>query len=96
MSAMEYFMAFWLLVLVKTPLLWVGWYIYKAVTDVPEQVLGEDDGGDPVRVTYGQGPRTRGPRGGLPIAARAPRRGDAGHDESATERPREPVGTPGE
>ena len=91
---MEYFLGFWLLVVVKLPLIWVGWYIYRAVKDVPETVLGEDDGGEPLRVAFEPGPRTRGPHGGLPVVARAPRRGDSGHDENAREAPREPVATP--
>lgn len=73
----------WLGLVLKLPVVWLCWFVYKTINDVPEQVLGEDDGGQPVAVVYGQGPRTRGPNGGLPLFGNVARRKDVGHDENA-------------
>lgn len=74
--------------MLKLPVLWLCWFVYKTINDTPEQVLGEDDGGQPVAVVYGQGPRNRGPQGGLSASARGERRKDPGHDEASKKRPR--------
>lgn len=76
----------WLGIVLKLPVLWLCWFVYKTIRDVPEQVLGDDDGGQPVTVVYGQGPRNRGPGGGLPKRSRGERRKDPGHDKADEKR----------
>lgn len=78
----------WLGLVLKLPVLWLCWFVYKTINDTPEHVLGDDDGGQPVEVVYGQGPRSRGPQGGLSSSAFGERRKDPGHDEAAKKRPR--------
>jgi hypothetical protein len=74
----------WLVVILKAPMIWIGVIIYRAVKDVPDQMIGDDDGGS--GVTYVQGPRKRGPNDGRTPWRRPPRRGDSGHEEAAKER----------
>ncbi|MBJ7459864.1 MAG: hypothetical protein JHD02_11785 [Thermoleophilaceae bacterium] len=66
---------------IKLPVLWCGWYIYKAIHDVPLPELDGRDG-DFVRADFEPGPRQRGPHGGPPAVSIRQRRGDKGHDES--------------
>lgn len=70
------------MVALKLPVFWLCWYIYKVIQDVPDQVVGEDNGGQPVSVVYADGPRKRGPHGSPRLSERSARRGDKGHDES--------------
>lgn len=72
----------WLGVVLKLPVVWTCWFVYKTIQDVPEQVLGEEDGGQEVKVVFDQGPRTRGPGGGSAVAVAPARRGDPGHVEN--------------
>lgn len=72
----------WLGIILKLPVLWTCWYVYKTIKDVPEQVLGDDDGGQEVKVVFDPGPRTRGPGGGLGATVKSGRRGDPGHEET--------------
>lgn len=76
----------WLGIVLKLPVLWTCWFVYKTIKDVPEQVLGDDDGGQSVTVVYGPGPRNRDPKGGLPLRARSARRKDHGHDQAGQKR----------
>ena len=67
---------------VKLPLVWCCWYIYKAIHDVPAPEI-EGRGGDFVKAGFEPGPRRRGPHGGEPAISVQARRGDKGHDEIA-------------
>jgi len=71
---------------IKLPVIWCCWFIYKAIHDVPVPEL-DQDGGDFVKADFEPGPRRRGPHDSDPAIALRPRRGDRGHDESAP-RPR--------
>lgn len=78
----------WLGLVLKLPVLWLCWFVYKTINEMPEQVLGDDDDGQPVELVYGQGPRNRGPSGGLAGSAHVERRKDPGHDEASKKRSR--------
>ncbi|MGH2906092.1 MAG: hypothetical protein ACRDKI_04915 [Solirubrobacterales bacterium] len=74
----------WLLIVLKLPMVWIGWVIYRAIKDTPDQVVGDGEGGSGVR--FDQGPRKRGPEDPRSPWTRDPRRGDSGHDEAMRER----------
>lgn len=75
--------AFWIFlgVILKLPVIGLCYFIYRVANDVPEPVLGNDDGGS--SVVYAQGPRLRGPKDGRPSLARRARRANAGHNDGA-------------
>jgi hypothetical protein len=67
---------------VKVPILCSCWYLYRIIHDVPEPEL-EADGDDLVRAKFGQGPRSRGPHGGLPGLTASARRDQVAHQAPA-------------
>lgn len=67
-----------LLVGLKIPIVAACWILWRAINDVPEQVVGEvdDDGG---AKAFKPGPRRRGPHGDAGETGRARRRREAAH-----------------
>src|SRR5262245_48413119 len=82
-SAVQVFFWVWLIIGLKIPMIWIFWVVWRAIKDVPDQQVGDGEGGTGVR--FDQGPRKRGPEGDKPFR-RGPRRGDEGHDEAMRER----------
>lgn len=77
-------LAMWIFfgIVLKIPVIWLCWFVWRAATDVPdEHVLGDGkgDGGS----GFSPGPRKRGPLGGLSTSVKPQRRGNPGHDELA-------------
>lgn len=66
---------------IKLPLVWCCWYIFKTIHDVPAPEI-DRNGGDFVRADFEAGPRVRGPHGGEPLISGQQRRRDKGHDET--------------
>lgn len=67
---------------IKVPILCSCWYLYRIIHDVPEPEI-ENDGGEFVRMEFDQGPRRRGPHGGLPGLSVADRRSETAHERQA-------------
>jgi hypothetical protein len=70
---------FWIVlgVAFKIPVAALCWICWKAITDQPDQVLGDADGGTGVPVA--PGPRLRDPHTGSPRTNKSRRRKDPGH-----------------
>lgn len=71
---------FWIVlgVVFKLPIVAAILLCWYAIKDPPDQVLGEGGGGH--GAPYDQGPRTRGPRPGLPVFTLSRRRPEHVHD----------------
>ncbi len=72
---------FWIVlgIVFKLPVAGLCWICWRAITDVPEQVLGDSDGG--AAVPWRQGPRLRDPHSGAPLHQSTGRRSNPGHDD---------------
>lgn len=80
---------FWIVlgVVFKLPVIGMCWICWHAINDVPDQVIGDGDGG--LAAPFGQGPRRRDPHSGVALRQPPPRRSDPGHAVAT-----KPVATP--
>lgn len=86
---MQWYFWIWMGLVLKIPVVWLCWFVYKVASDQPEQTIGDGEGGDGVR--FDPGPRKRGPNDGRSPWQRTPRRGDSGHDEHGKKGAPEPA-----